>query len=135
MSVVVNVTTQQSPVAVDVTTSSASPVTVDATLVSSPVSISVSMAAAASMTINVTLQSTPVSVEFQEARDAYQLALAEGFIGTRAEWLASLKGEDGDPGDDGPPGTPAQIVVLSLAAYLALSPAEQMNGTWYVIPK
>lgn len=30
-------------------------------------------------------------------RDAYELALVEGFQGTRAEWLASLKGLDFDP--------------------------------------
>lgn len=29
---------------------------------------------------------------------AYQLAVADGFIGTGAEWLASLVGGDGDPG-------------------------------------
>lgn len=35
----------------------------------------------------------------------------------------------------GPPGTNAKIQILTLAAYLALSPEEQTNGTWYVIPK
>jgi hypothetical protein len=32
---------------------------------------------------------------------AYQLALANGFSGTEAEWLASLKGADGDQGAPG----------------------------------
>ncbi|SUZ33970.1 hypothetical protein ROE7235_03751 [Roseibaca ekhonensis] len=37
-------------------------------------------------------------------RDAYEEALAEGFIGTRAEWLASLKGDTGEIGPEGPVG-------------------------------
>lgn len=38
---------------------------------------------------------------------AYQVAVANGFAGTQAEWLASLKGEKGDQGDQGPPGIPS----------------------------
>lgn len=41
------------------------------------------------------------------------------------------------PGADGPPGTAganAEIVVLTLAAYLALPAETQMDGRWYVIP-
>lgn len=59
---------------------------------------------------------------------AYQAAVAGGFIGTEAAWLASLAGEPGPAGDN------AEIVVLTLAAYLALSPATQMDGRWYVVP-
>lgn len=58
------------------------------------------------ITINVTLNTSPVAVSvvtnpvtvtvnYQVARDAYQLAKAEGFVGTRPEWLASLNGTDG----------------------------------------
>ena len=39
---------------------------------------------------------------------AYQVAVANGFAGTQAEWLASLKGAKGDQGDQGPPGIPSQ---------------------------
>lgn len=35
---------------------------------------------------------------------AYGVALANGFVGTEAEWLASLQGEDGDPGATGATG-------------------------------
>lgn len=35
---------------------------------------------------------------------AYQVAVANGFAGSQAEWLASLKGEKGDRGETGPPG-------------------------------
>ena len=47
-------------------------------------------------------------------------------------------GADGTPGPagaDGAPGANAEIVVLSLADYLALTPEAQMDGTWYVVPK
>lgn len=32
---------------------------------------------------------------------AYQIAVANGFVGTESEWLDSLKGEPGDPGTGG----------------------------------
>lgn len=32
---------------------------------------------------------------------AYEVAIKEGFVGTKEEWLESLKGEKGDPGDGG----------------------------------
>lgn len=38
---------------------------------------------------------------------AYQVAVANGFAGTQAEWLASLKGDKGDRGLTGPPGIPS----------------------------
>jgi len=60
-------------------------------------------------TINITVQNTPVTaavtttvpavaVGVSLARDAYQLALAEGFSGTREEWLESLIGPAGATG-------------------------------------
>lgn len=41
----------------------------------------------------------------EDGASAYQLAVAAGFVGTEAAWLASLKGEKGDKGDPGTPGT------------------------------
>lgn len=35
---------------------------------------------------------------------AYEIAVQEGFVGTEAEWLASLQGEDGATGSQGPAG-------------------------------
>lgn len=43
----------------------------------------------------------PAPVVIPRGRDgltAYQIAVANGFEGTEAEWLAALKGKDGDPG-------------------------------------
>ncbi|MGH8032522.1 MAG: hypothetical protein ACREO8_09205 [Luteimonas sp.] len=38
---------------------------------------------------------------------AYQVAVANGFAGTQAQWLASLQGEQGEQGEQGPPGIAA----------------------------
>ena len=49
-------------------------------------------------------------VDVQEASrgpagaSAYAVAVANGFVGTQAEWLLSLKGPKGDKGDTGPSG-------------------------------
>ena len=37
--------------------------------------------------------------------DAYEVAVSEGFVGTRAQWLASLVGPQGPQGETGPAGT------------------------------
>lgn len=36
-----------------------------------------------------------------QGKSAYEIAVMNGFDGTEAEWLASLKGEKGDRGEDG----------------------------------
>lgn len=64
--------------------------------------------------LSVTLASSAVVVQVAAARDAYQLALAEGYVGTRVEWLASLRG---DPGKT--------WVNLSVAAYEALTTEQK----------
>lgn len=98
--------------------------TLTVALSSSPVTVAV-QAAGDAYQLAVALSSSPVTVAVQAARDAYQLAVADGYAGTRAEWLASLQGEDGP--------TP---VVITLAAYLALTAPQQVDPTkWYVIPK
>ena len=61
--------------------------------------------------------SAPVSTT---GRDAYQLAVADGFVGTRAEWIASLKGE---------PGTGAEILTMTVDDYYDLTPEEQEDAT------
>lgn len=48
---------------------------------------------------------------------------------------AGEAGEPGDPGEAGPAGENAEIVLLTLAEYLALDPEVQTDGRWYVIPK
>lgn len=41
-------------------------------------------------------------------KSAYEIAVEHGFTGTEAEWIASLKGAQGDTGPAGPPGPPGQ---------------------------
>lgn len=37
-------------------------------------------------------------------KSAYEIAVENGFVGTEAEWLEQLRGEDGEPGPPGPEG-------------------------------
>ncbi|WP_406245909.1 hypothetical protein ACI7YT_12775 [Microbacterium sp. M] len=43
-----------------------------------------------------------------DGASAYEVAVANGFVGTETEWLASLVGAQGEPGADGAPGTPGE---------------------------
>lgn len=124
--ITVNFTLVEQPVSVSLTTPAPQPVTVSVESIEQPVTVSLTSAAAQPVTISVSLVSTSITVAIQEARDAYQLALAEGYVGTRTEWLASMRGDTG---------ANAEIVVLTLVEYLALSPEVQMDGRWYVTPK
>lgn len=92
-------------------------ITLNVTLVSFPAVVSLSTSAAA-LTVTVAMTTSPASVAVQEARDAYQLALAEGFAGTRAEWLASLTGA---PGPAGAAGSGLPWISLTEAEFEALA--------------
>lgn len=48
---------------------------------------------------------------------AYQVAVANGFVGTQLQWLASLVGPQGDPGDDGTDGQDGDVGPPGLSAY------------------
>lgn len=47
---------------------------------------------------------------------AYDVATANGYVGTEADWLASLHGPKGDPGDAAPAGGDKTFVHQQLAA-------------------
>lgn len=51
-----------------------------------------------------------------DGKSAYQIAVAQGFAGSEAEWLASLKGEKGDKGDAGAGGSGDSALQLRIAA-------------------
>lgn len=55
-----------------------------------------------------------VTTKFQGA-SAYQLAVANGFVGTEAEWLASLDGADGANGSNGAAATVQVGTITTLA--------------------
>lgn len=40
-------------------------------------------------------------LKLTQGESAYDIAIDNGFVGTKAEWLESLKGEEGTPGKDG----------------------------------
>lgn len=67
-------------------------------------------------TVNITTVATAVQVDISTARDAYQIAVAEGFVGTRAEWLASLSAAD-----------PNAVVVASPANNDMI---QRVGGSW-----
>ncbi|MGE7111224.1 hypothetical protein [Lysinibacillus sp. NPDC047702] len=46
-------------------------------------------------------------------KDAYDIAVENGFEGTMEEWIESLKGAQGPPGPDGPAGPPGQDADLT----------------------
>ena len=51
-----------------------------------------------------------------EGDSAYEVAIENGFIGTPAEWLLSLKGEkgdQGDPGEQGDHGLPCLVIKVA----------------------
>ena len=51
-----------------------------------------------------------------DGKSAYQLAVEKGFVGTEAEWIASLKGKNGSQGIQGPKGDNYQITEADYAA-------------------
>ena len=53
-------------------------------------------------------QKVQVGAKGEDGKSAYQIALDEGFEGTEAEWLASLKGKDGKDGINGTDGKPGK---------------------------
>ena len=51
-----------------------------------------------------------------DGKSAYQIAVEQGFAGSEAAWLASLKGEKGDKGDAGAGGSGDSALQLRIAA-------------------
>lgn len=51
------------------------------------------------------LEGLPTPQDGEDGLSAYQVALANGFVGTESAWLLSLKGDKGDKGDTGNQGT------------------------------
>lgn len=112
MSEIVNVTSPVSPVIVQMVTSSES---VNVVVTTAAGNLAVTVAVPPAQPVSLAVESVPRPVIVQVSQ-----------------------GAPGAPGLDGPPGPSganAEHVILTLAAYLALSPAVQMDGRWYLIPK
>ena len=54
--------------------------------------------------INMTSKAVGGVTHPRNGESAYQIALNHGFVGTEAEWLASLKGDKGEKGTNGDDG-------------------------------
>lgn len=64
--------------------------------------------------------------------DAYQVAVAGGYVGSRAQWIASLKGDKGDKGDtgaQGPPGSPPTGDVVGVTRVVDKAADEQIPAS------
>jgi hypothetical protein len=65
---------------------------------------------------------------------AYQVALANGYVGTQAQWLASLVGAAGEDGAPGTPGAPGADGVANIEPVAVLPPLEEQEpGVFYVV--
>ena len=58
--------------------------------------------------IESTDEFTMLEKAIAQAKNAYQIAVENGFTGTETEWLASLKGDRGDTGEKGDKGERGQ---------------------------
>ena len=78
----------------------------------------------------------------EDGLSAYEIAVQNGFVGTEAEWLASLVGADGAPGADGQDGTNGtdgadglsinwQGTYSAATAYV-VNDAVEYNGSSYI---
>lgn len=59
---------------------------------------------------------------------AYQVAVANGFVGTEPAWLASLVGADGTDGTDGQAGADGESVTVTLVPEASWPPAADANS-------
>lgn len=87
--------------------------------------------------INITTTATAApTIQLTQARDAYQLALATGFVGTLAEWLESLEGADGAAGANGPAGPNSVTSATSSdgTASLSVATLTAQGATLYSDP-
>lgn len=73
-------------------------------------------------------------------KSAYEVAVQNGFVGTAAQWLASLKGATGATGPQGPTGpagsnaTVTSASVTSALGYTPVSPSTVTNHVSNVAP-
>ena len=77
---------------------------------------------------------TGIIAEGRRGQSAYEIAVAQGFNGTEAEWLESLKGEKGDRGLQGvrgPIGITGETGEQGIRGLKGDTPTIK-NGMWYI---
>lgn len=62
-----------------------------------------------------------LALKGENGKSAYQLAMEKGFVGTEAEWIASLKGETGSIGPQGIQGPKGDSYQITEADYVAIA--------------
>ncbi len=86
-------------------------------------------------TVNELVDYIENSLKGDDGDSAYDVAVAEGFVGSEASWLESLQGDQGIPGEQGEPGDPAvdyadqSEVDTGTETAKALSPATFSNSS------
>lgn len=65
------------------------------------------------MIISITAVLLSACVTISNGQSAYDIAVKNGFVGTEAEWLESLKGTDGTNGSNGIDGTDGEVKIIS----------------------
>lgn len=76
---------------------------------------------------DVEVRRTAVSAPIATALDAYQLAVREGFVGNREQWLASL---EGPPGPSGTPYVQADVPASPQHGQQWLDTDDQTFSVW-----
>ena len=76
-------------------------------------------------------------VDGKDGKSAYQIAVAQGFAGSEADWLLSLKGEKGEKGDPGSGGSGTDTTALqqeidALKAVVAKMPKYKEYQAGYI---
>ena len=84
-------------------------VTIQGVVIESGYSLAVNYISDTSFILVATQPASSGSGQGEPGESAYQIALNNGFEGTEAEWLESLKGEPGEPGPTGATGPQGEI--------------------------
>ena len=63
-----------------------------------------------------------------DGKSAYEVAVQNGYEGTETEWLASLKGGEGDPGAPGIPGADGKTPILVSGTTTTLDAGQQATS-------
>lgn len=76
-------------------------------------------------------------VDGKDGKSAYQIAVEQGFVGSEADWLLSLKGEKGEKGDPGSGGSGTDTTALqqeidALKAAVAKMPKYKEYQAGYI---
>ena len=69
-----------------------------------------------------------VGEDLPRGKSAYEIAKENGFSGTEAEWLASLKGEPGSPGAKGNKGDPGATPNLTIGSVTTLDAGQNATA-------